>query len=102
MKPRSSVVAAHVVAVVALTSAFQRPPQPQTTAAPRAADAIVGKTSGTITIDLPANIFTAHQAFRRVLEAAGVRYGLEGPVWDPSVPFVDLARVREDSLQLRG
>jgi hypothetical protein len=104
MTLRSPVLAALVVVLVGLTSALQGAPQRSTAAgpAPRAADAVVANAAGTIALDLPANIFTAQLAFRRVLDAAGVRYGLEGPVWDPNVPFVDLSRVREDSLQLKG
>jgi len=102
MKPRIPVVVALFLFVT--IAAVQPIAQRQTTAgtSPRLADTVVPGVSGGISIDLPTNVFSAQTAFRRVLEAAGVRYGLEGPAWDPNVPPIDLAQTREDSVQLSG
>jgi hypothetical protein len=75
---------------------------PQATAPGRLADAIVPGPAETVTIDQPANLFAAFAVFARVLDAAGVRYGLEGPAWDPAAPPIDLARLVSNPVPLGG
>jgi hypothetical protein len=76
-------------------------PAPQAPAG-RPTDALLPGPPETITIDQPANLFAAFTVFTRVLDAAGVRYGLEGPAWDPASPPIDLARLGGDVVMLGG
>lgn len=101
MNSRSSVVAA-VLASVTLTGSLLAQQQSAPASAQRAADAVIPGAPTAIVLDIPTDVFAAQTAMRRVLDVAGVRYGLEGPAWDPKTPPLDFARTREDTLQLAG
>jgi hypothetical protein len=92
MTLRSLLVGAFVVVFVSVVAGQQI----------RTADVMVPAGPIGITLELPSNPFTAQVVLQRVLDAAGVRYGLEGPAWDPATPPIDFARQKESSVQLSG
>jgi hypothetical protein len=76
-----------------------RPAQP---VAVRAADIEVPGPPDAVSLGLPATPYAAFNAFVTLLDAVGVRYGIEGPASDPAAPPVDLARGRDSVLLLGG
>jgi len=102
MKPRSLAVAAVLLVFTSTLAPLAQRQSAPAPPAPRAADTMVPGAPASIGLDLPASVFSAHAAFRQVLEAAGVRYGLEGPAWDPAKPPIDFARTRENTEPLAG
>ena len=78
-------------------------PAPRTQSAPQpVAERVLPGPADAILLDRPVNPFLAFNAFVKVLDAAGVRYGIEGPAWDPAAPPIDLARGHEGVVSLGG
>ena len=100
MKPFLIVAACAFVLQGSRSPGAQAPAATQAT--PRPADAMVPGPAETVSLDLPTNPFAAYTALTRLLDAAGVRYGIESPAWNPAALPIDLARPRDAVLMLGG
>jgi hypothetical protein len=68
----------------------------------RVADVDVPGPATAVTLGLPATPHAGFDAFLKLLGAADVPYGVEGPAVEPAAPMIDLARRRERVLLLGG